>query len=150
VKAGGALAVLLPLLAAASDAQLQPGLWEVINTPGAITLDGRELDDVPLSPARTQRICLPSAQAAEPARFFARELAEDCRIISAAVAGGAVAIRASCPNPEEGTDGALELNGRFDRAGYQLDFTSRSEDFQGVTTFSGKLTGRHLGPCPTG
>lgn len=142
--------LVLPLLLAASDAQLEPGLWEVVNTPGAITLDGRELDDVPLSPAKTERVCLAATDAAEPARFFARDTLVDCQITSASVAGGAVAIRAACPNPDEGEDGAIELNGRYDGAGYQLDFTSRSEDFQGITNFSGKLSGRRLGACPNG
>ena len=138
---------MLLALTAASDAQLQPGLWEVINTPGVATLDGRELDDLPLGPVKTQRICLAAAEAADPARFFARDTAADCRIVSAELAAGQVRIKGTCPNPDEGNEGALELSGRYDGASYQLDFATRAEDFQGVMTFSGKLTGRRIGAC---
>jgi hypothetical protein len=141
-------APLLLTLAAASDAQLRPGLWEVINTPGLATLDGKELDDLPLGPIKKQQICLATGEAADPARFFARDTAADCRILSSSLAGGEVRIKGACPNPEEGNEGAVELSGRFDATSYQLDFATRAEDFQGVMTFSGKLTGRRVGECP--
>ena len=137
----------LLMLAAASDNQLRPGLWEVVNTPGVATLDGKELDDLPLGPIKTQQICLASGDAADPARFFARDTAADCRIVSADLAGGKVTIKGACPNPDEGNEGALQLSGRFDATSYQLDFATRAEDFQGVMTFSGKLTGKRIGEC---
>ncbi len=147
-RSSGGLVLLVPLLLAASDAGLQPGLWEVINTPGAATLDGRELDDLPLGPIKTQQLCLGASDLADPARFFARDTAADCRIVSADLARGRVRIAGACPNPEEGNEGALELSGRYDATSYQLDFATRAEDFQGVMTFSGKLTGRRIGDCP--
>ena len=134
-------------LTAASDTQLQPGLWEIVNTPGVATLDGRELDDLPLGPIKTQQVCLPAAELADPARFFARDTAADCRIVSSSLAAGQVSIVGACPNPEEGNEGALELKGRYEPTSYQLDFATRAEDFQGVMTFSGKLTGRRIGEC---
>ena len=140
-------ALLLLTLAAASDAQLRPGLWEVVNQPGVATLDGKELDDLPLGPIKTQQICLAAGDAADPARFFARDTAADCRILSSSLAGGQVRIKGACPNPEEGNEGAVELSGKFDATSYKLDFATRAEDFQGVMTFSGKLTGRRVGEC---
>jgi hypothetical protein len=95
---------LAPLLLAASDTQLQPGLWEIVNTPGVATLDGRELDDLPLGPIKTQQVCLPAAELADPARFFARDTAADCRIVSSSLAAGQVSIVGACPNPEEGNE----------------------------------------------
>ena len=141
------MAAFAPLVAA-SDVQLQPGLWEVVNTPGIATLDGRELDDLPLGPIKTERVCLAAADMADPARFFTRDTAAECHIVSATTAGGTVAIRGACPNPEEGNEGTLELSGRYDGQSYSLDFATRAEDFQGVMTFSGKLTGRRVGLCP--
>jgi hypothetical protein len=142
----GAMA-LLPLLLGAADTTLAPGLWEVINTPGVATLDGHELDDLPLGPIKTQQICLTPALAADPARFFARETEADCRITSASVAGGRIEIVGACPNPEEGNEGEVKLSGRYGRDTYEIDFASKAEDFQGVMTFSGKLTGRRVGSC---
>lgn len=142
------LAAGAPLLLAGSDLTLKPGLWELVNTPGIATLDGRELDDLPLGPVRKQEVCLAAAQAADPAAFFARDTAADCRITRASLTGGKVEIRGACPNPEEGNEGQLKLSGQYRPDGYELDFSTRAEDFQGVMTFSGKLTGRRIGDCP--
>ncbi len=147
-KRRAAIIALLPLLAAGSDAQLRPGLWELVNKPGVATLDGKELDDLPLGEIKTQKVCLAPAEAADPARFFARDTLADCRIVKSDLAGGRVQINGACPNQEEGNEGTLELKGRFDPQSYQLDFASRAEDFQGVMTFSGTLTGRRVGDCP--
>ena len=139
-------AALAPLLLGAADTQLAPGLWELINTPGVAALDGHELDDLPLGPSRTQQVCLTAAEAADPARFFARDTEADCRITRASVAGGTVEIEGACPSAE-GNDGVVKLSGRYGTDGYDIDFSSRAEDFQGVMTFSGKLTGRRVGDC---
>jgi hypothetical protein len=136
-----------PLLLAGSDVKLTPGLWELVNTPGVATLDGRELDDLPLGPIRKQEVCLAAAESADPAAFFARDTAADCRITRATLAGGKVEIAGACPNPEEGNEGALTLSGQYSPDRYELDFATRAEDFQGVMTFSGKLTGRRIGDC---
>ncbi len=138
---------LLPLLLGAADAQLAPGLWEVINTPGVATLDGRALEDLPLGPIKTQEICLTPDQAADPARFFARDTEADCRITSATIAGGRIEIVGACPNSEEGNEGEVTLSGRYGSDSYEIDFATKAEDFQGVMTFSGKLTGRRVGSC---
>ena len=142
------IAAAAPLLLASADTALAPGLWELVNTPGVATLDGRELDDLPLGPVKKQQLCLAAADAADPAAFFTRDTAADCRITSARLAGGTVEIVGACPNPEEGNDGVLKLSGRYAGDRYELDFATRAEDFQGVMTFSGKLTGRRLGDCP--
>lgn len=136
-----------PLLLASADVTLAPGRWLLTNTPGVATLDGRELDDLPLGPVKTQEVCLAAAEAAKPAAFFARDTAADCRITSATLAGGQVEITGACPNPEEGNEGVLKLSGRYAPDSYELDFSSRAEDFQGVMTFSGKLTGQRTGTC---
>lgn len=139
--------VVLPLLLASADVTLAPGKWEVTNLPGVATLDGRELDDLPLGPIKTQEVCLAAADAADPARFFARDTAADCKITSARLTAGTVEIVGACPNPDEGNEGLLKLSGRYTADAYELDFSTRAEDFQGVTTFSGKLTGRRIGTC---
>ena len=145
-----ALASPLVFLVGATDMPLTPGLWEVRNTPGVATLDGKVLDDLPLGEIRTQQICLASAQAADPAAFFARDTQENCRITSASTAAGKVEISGTCPNPEEGNEGSVKLSGRYAADSYELDFATTAEDFQGVMTFSGKLTGRRIGACPAG
>ena len=136
-----------PLLLASADITLTPGKWQVTNQPGVATLDGRELDDLPLGPIKTQELCLAAADAADPASFFARDTAADCRITSAKLAGGKVEIVGACPNPDDGHEGLLKLSGRYSADSYELDFSTRAEDFQGVMTFSGKLTGRRIGTC---
>lgn len=131
----------------ASDASIAPGLWEVRNTPGIATLDGKELDDLPLGPIRSEEICVAPADAADPVAFFARDTKSDCSITSGSAAGGKVEISGRCPNPEEETEGTLKLSGRYDSDSYELDFATTAEDFQGVMTFSGKLSGKRLGAC---
>lgn len=137
----------LLLLAAAADAPLSPGLWEISNAPGQATLDGKVLDDLPLGEIRTQQVCLAAAEAGDPVRFFARDTQENCRITSGKAAAGKVEIAGICPDPEAGTEGTVKLSGRFTTDSYELDFATSAEDFQGVMTFSGKLTGRRVGPC---
>ncbi len=131
----------------AANPNLSPGLWQVRNTPGVATLDGKELDDLPLGPPKVQEICVAPAEAADPVAFFARDTREDCRITSGNLAGGKVEISGRCPNPEEQTEGTMKLSGRYDSESYELDFATTAEDFQGVMTFSGKLTGKRIGAC---
>lgn len=54
----------------------------------------------------------------------------------------------ACPNLEEGNESAVEFSGRYGSDSYDIELLSRAEDFQGVMTFSGKLTGRRGGACP--
>jgi hypothetical protein len=42
----------------------------------------------------------------------------------------------------------VKLSGHYGPDRYEIDFATRAEDFQGVMTFSGKLTGRRIGACP--
>lgn len=149
-KGGLALAAVLaaPFVLAAADGMLAPGLWEVTMTPGAATLDGKLLDDLPLGEARIERVCLAAAEAADPAAFFARDTKDNCRIVSSHATAGKVEIAGACPNPDEGSDGTMKLSGRYASDSYELDFATTSEDFQGVMTFSGKVAGRRVGPCP--
>lgn len=134
--------------AAVGDTTLTPGLWEIRNTPGVATLDGQVLDDLPLGEIRTQKLCLAAADVADPAAFFARDTQADCRITTVAADGDRIDIVGVCPNPDEGVEGALKLSGRYGPDSYELDFSTRAEDFQGVMTFSGRLTGRRVGSCP--
>jgi hypothetical protein len=136
------------ILIAATSAPLEPGLWEIRSTPGTATLDGKVLDDLPLGDARTERVCLASAQASDPIAFFARDTQQDCRITSASAAAGKVDISGSCPSPEDGSEGTMKLSGRYSSESYELDLATSAEDFQGKMTFSGKLEGRRIGPCP--
>jgi hypothetical protein len=112
------------------------------------TLDGKVLDDMPLGEARTERICLASAQASDPIAFFSRDTQQDCTITSASAAAGKVDISGSCPSPEGGSEGSMKLSGRYSSDSYELELDTSAEDFQGKMTFSGKLVGRRIGPCP--
>ena len=141
------LAPALLLLVGASDLTIAPGLWQVRNTPGTATLDGKELDDLPLGPVQTQEICVSAADAADPVAFFARDTKDECRITKGVAADGRVDITGNCPNPEEEREGTMKLTGRYTADSYEIDFATTSEDFQGVMTFSGKLTGKHVGAC---
>lgn len=142
-----ALAPAFLLLIGASSPSISPGLWQVRNTPGVATLDGKELDDLPLGPIQNQEICVSAADAADPVAFFARDTKDECRITDGTAAGGRIDIKGSCPNPEDEREGSMKLAGRYTSTSYEIDFATTSEDFQGVMTFSGKLSGKHVGPC---
>ena len=147
------LALLAPLLVlgtGASAPSLSPGLWQVLNTPGVATLDGKELDDLPLGPVKVQEICVAPSDAADPIAFFARDTKDECQIVSSKADGGKVEINGRCPVPEEEREGTLKLSGRYDSESYELDFATTAEDFQGLMTFSGKLTGKRIGACKPG
>ena len=150
IRPAAALSALSLLLLAAADAPLAPGQWELRNTPGVATLDGRELHDLPLSEIKTQSLCLAASEVSDPARFFARDLGEDCSIAKAKVAGGEVRIAGTCPNQLEGPDSSFELRGRFDSGSYEVDFATKAVGDNGTMTFSGKMTGRRVGACTAG
>ena len=146
VHAAGSAALSL-LLLAASDAPLKAGLWELRNTPGVATLDGRPLSELPLSPIKSETICLAAADAADPVRFLTRDMAEDCTVANGIVKSGSVAIAGSCPNQLEGPDGSFEISGKLGPARYELDFATTAFGDNGKMTFSGKMTGRRIGDC---
>ncbi|HEV2078857.1 MAG TPA: DUF3617 family protein [Allosphingosinicella sp.] len=138
----------LILLLGAGDVPLSGGLWEIRNTPGVATLDGRELNELPIEPIETQKICISPAEAADPVRFFARDMDEGCTIKSASAAGGKVKIVGTCPNQIEGPDGSFELTGGHSAEAYEIDFATTAFGDNGRMTFSGKLNGRRVGDCP--
>ena len=144
------LAPLLALATGASAPSLSPGLWQVRNTPGVATLDGKELDDLPLGPVKVQEICVAPSDAADPIAFFARDTKDECQITSSKADGGKVEITGRCPVPEEQREGTMKLTGRYDSDSYEIDFATTAEDFQGLMTFSGKLTGKRVGACKPG
>lgn len=137
----------LLLLLGAADASLQSGMWEMRNTPGVATLDGRALDELPIGPIKTQTVCLPAREAANPVRLLTRDLGEDCAISSATLADGKVRIGGTCPNQLEGPDGTFELTGKLGRDSYEVDFATSAVGDNGRMTFSGKMTGRRVGAC---
>lgn len=141
------LAPAMFLVVGASGSSISPGLWQLRNTPGIATLDGKELDDLPLGPIKIQELCIAPADTVDPVAFFARDTKEQCQITNGSAAGGKVDISGRCPNPEEETEGSMKLSGRYDAESYELDFATTAEDFQGVMTFSGKLTGKRIGAC---
>jgi hypothetical protein len=140
-------AVLSLLLLAAGDAPLIAGKWEIRNTPGVATLDGRPLSELPLSPIKSETICLAVADAADPVRYLTRDMGEDCTVAKGSVAGGRVAIGGTCPNQLEGPDGSFELSGSVGAEEYEVDFATTAIGDNGKMTFSGKMTGRRVGDC---
>ncbi len=144
-----ALAPALLLLAAAGDSPIAQGLWETRNTPGVATLDGRPLDNLPLGDIKTDQLCLGGAAAADPVRFFARDLDQGCTIASGTASAGKVRIEGTCPNQLEGPDGTFLLTGRYDRGSYEIDFATSAVGDNGRMTFSGKMTGRRIAACPS-
>ena len=135
------------LLLAAGDAPLTAGLWEIRNTPGVATLDGRPLNELPLSPIKSETICIPAAEAKDPVRFLTRDMGEDCKVANGVVKAGSVAIAGSCPNQLEGPDGSFEISGKLGPASYEVDFATTAVGDNGKMTFSGKMTGRRVGDC---
>jgi hypothetical protein len=145
-----ALAPALLLLAAAADSPIAQGLWETRNTPGVATLDGRPLAELPLGEIKTDKLCLSRKAAADPVRFFARDLDRGCTIASGKASGGKVRIQGTCPNQLEGPDGTFLLTGRYNRHSYTIHFATTAVGDNGKMTFSGKMTGRRVAACPAG
>ena len=133
--------------AASSEVALSPGLWQIMNTPGQATLDGRNLTELPLSVLKPERICLSPAQARDPATFLPGDIRPDCRITESTAAAGKLRIRAVCPGEGGFGDATLSLDGRFDKDDYEVRFETASHGDNGRMTFSGKLTGRRIGKC---
>ncbi|MDP8914414.1 MAG: DUF3617 domain-containing protein [Pseudomonadota bacterium] len=140
----------LLLFLTAADASLKSGMWEMRNTPGVATLDGRALDELPIGPIKTQTICLAAQEAANPVLLLTRDLGQDCAVASATVAGGKIRIGGTCPNQLEGPDGTFELTGKLSRDSYEVDFATSAVGDNGRMTFSGKMTGRRVGACSSG
>jgi hypothetical protein len=141
--------LLLLLVGASSGSALDPGLWELRNTPGVATLDGRPLKDLPLGPIKTDRMCLTPSQAASPAQFLIRDLGQACTVESSTVARGRLRIAGRCPNQVEGPDGRFELSGKYRRNSYDVRFATTAIGENGRMTFSGRMTGKRVGACPT-
>ena len=137
------------LLAGAPSAPLRPGLWRFTNTPGAATLDGRPLSELPVGPVTSETVCLTPADAAQPARWLARDLLGDCTLTRTGVAGGAVDISGVCPASDMGrAPGSLRLTGRYTATSYDLRFATIAHGENGTMGFSGAMTGARVGNCP--
>ena len=136
------------LLAAASAAPLRPGLWRFTNTPGAASLDGRALHELPVSPPTSETACLSPADAAAPARWLARDLMGECTLTRTGVAGGAVDIAGTCSAQEQGlAPGTLTLTGRYSATSYDLRFATFAHGENGTMGFAGTMTGTRVGDC---
>ena len=143
-----AAAPALVLLLASGAAPLKTGAWEILNTPGVAALDGQALNELPIEPVTSSRICLTAKDAADPAAFFNRDMDSACKISKSSAAGGEVHIAGTCPNQVgEGPEGQFELKGKFDSTSYDIDFATIAFGENGKMTFSGNLKGRHLGSC---
>lgn len=143
-----AAAPLLVLVLAADAAPLNTGAWEILNTPGVAALDGQILNELPIEPVKSSRICVTAKEAADPAAFFNRDMDPACSIAKSHTSGGAVHISGTCPNQlGEGPDGQFELKGKFDSRSYDIDFATTAFGDNGKMTFSGNLKGRYLGSC---
>ena len=70
----------LLLLVGAAEPGLEGGQWEVRNTPGVATLDGRSLSELPIGPIKTETMFLGRFDAAGLARLLVSDLGEDCTI----------------------------------------------------------------------
>ncbi len=138
------------LVAAAPSAPLRPGLWRFTNTPGAATLDGRALSELPVSPPTSETVCLTPADADAPARWLARDLLGDCTLTKTGMIGGAVDIAGACPASDEGrAPGSLRLTGRYTATSYDLRFATDAHGENGTMGFAGAMTGARVGDCPT-
>ncbi len=146
---GRVLAVPALLLAAVPAAPLRPGLWRFTNTPGAASLDGRPLHELPVGPVTSETVCLSPADAAAPARWLARDLMGDCTLTKTGLAGGTVDIAGTCPAQGEGqAPGTLTLTGRYSATSYDLRFATVAHGENGTMGFSGAMTGTRVGDCP--
>jgi hypothetical protein len=147
-KLGKIAAAPLFLLALASDAApLESGAWEILNTPGVASLDGQVLNELPIEPVKSTRICVTPKDAANPAAFFNRDMDPACSITKSSASGGSVHIAGTCPNQLEGPDGQFELKGKFDNRSYDIEFATTAFGDNGKMTFSGNLQGRYVGSC---
>ena len=139
----------LSLLAAAPASPLRPGLWQVESTPQVATLDGRTLAQLPYDAPPPQTICLSAADAADPAKWFARDSA-DCTLTQHDVAGGQVTIAGTCPSPDAGRPrGTVRITGRVTPASYALRVATIVNGDNGRMGFDGTMTGKRIGDCPS-
>ena len=137
------------LLAAAPAPALRPGLWQFRNVPTGAALDGRPLADLPAAPATDETICLAPADAADSARWLARDTGADCTITRRAMSGGKVDIAGTCsPAEDRGAPGTLHLSGTWTPTGYRLTFATVAHGENGAMSFTGTMTGHHVGDCP--
>ena len=63
--------------------------------------------------------------------------------------GGKVKIAGTCPNQLEGPESTFEPIGRYDGDSYRVDFATAAVGDNGRMTFSGTMTGRKTGVCPS-
>lgn len=146
------LAPLLLLAAAApSAAVLQAGEWSIHAEPGTASLDGRMLKDLPYSPpAQDQSVCLDAAQAADPARWFARDMGRDCQFSRRDIRDGRIDIAGTCPAPDAGQPASrFHLAGRWDATHYTMQFATETQGVNGRMGFTGTTSATRTGACPS-
>lgn len=138
------------LLLAASHAGFTPGLWQLTSAPGAATLDGKPLGDLPYTaPAAPEQVCATAAELSDPAAWLSRGVAQGCSFSRRQVAGGRVDMAGTCPPQAPGlARGAVRLTGRWTPTRYDLRFTTTNPSENGVMGFTGTMTGRRTGACP--
>lgn len=135
--------------AATPPTRLSPGEWQIENVPVGASLDGRALGDLPYTPGAPQRVCLSAADAVDPARWFLRDSGKGCTIAERSIAGGRVAIAATCPGQAAGdAPGTVHLTGTWAPGRYDLRFATTTVGENGTMGFTGTITGRRLGACP--
>lgn len=142
-------AITVLLLGATIPPVLQPGLWQVASAPGAATLDGRPLTDLPYTPpAGPATVCLTPAEAANPAAWLARDAAKGCDLSRRSLAGGEVHLAGTCaPQTADLARGTVRITGRWTPTSYDLRFATENPSENGRMGFTGTLTGRRVGPC---
>jgi hypothetical protein len=144
------LAALPLLVGAGAPVALAPGLWRIATVPQAATLDGRRLADLPYDAPPPDEVCLSAADAADPARWFARDSAPGCRWSQRSVAGGRVRLSGTCPAEEAGQPaGSTRIAGRWSANRYDLRFATIAHGSNGRMGLDGATTGVRVGPCPS-
>lgn len=146
---GMRLAPLL-LLAATGPASFQPGQWQVAATPGAATLNGKPLTDLPYTgPSAPEAVCFTPAKARDPAAWLARDVAPGCTLIRRSVLNGRVDLAGACPPQAPGlARGQVRLTGRWTPTGYRVRFVTTNPSENGVMGFTGTIRARRVGACP--
>jgi hypothetical protein len=131
----------------AASPPIEPGMWELRNEPGAASLAGRPLTDLPLDAVKNDRVCLTPAEAAKPATWFSRDTGGDCPLTRARVAGGKVDIVGTCPSEDGLKPGSVRLTGRYTPRSFDLAFATTTDTAQGVMGFAGRMTGHRVSAC---
>lgn len=138
----------LTLAAASAPVQLKPGLWRIDNVPQSASLDGRPLHDLPFVQPEPEMVCMDTAAARQPTRWFTRDSDPSCTFTRHDVAGGRVDIAGTCPSADGKAPGTVRLTGAWTPVGYRLRFATVANGENGRMGFGGTLAGMRIGECP--